>query len=100
MSANAFSQRLFLMVACFVSGAAMMVIEICAFRLLAPVFGNSVYTWTALIGVVLVSFSAGGWLGGCWADRLRSLRLLAWAYISLPLIELRPATRIKTLCLA
>lgn len=78
MSANAFSQRLFLMVACFVSGAAMMVIEICAFRLLAPVFGNSVYTWTALIGVVLVSFSAGGWLGGCWADRLRSLRLLAW----------------------
>lgn len=78
MSANALSQRLFLMVACFVSGAAMMVIEICAFRLLAPVFGNSVYTWTALIGVVLVSFSAGGWLGGCWADRLRSLRLLAW----------------------
>ena len=44
---------------CFVAGAAMMVIEISANRLLAPNFGNSLYTWTALIGVILVAFSVG-----------------------------------------
>src|SRR5204863_235519 len=53
-----------LAVICFVAGAAVMVIEISANRLLAPNFGNSLYTWTALIGVVLVALSGGAWLGG------------------------------------
>ena len=56
----------------------MMVIEICAYRLLAPFFGNSVYTWTALIGVVLIAFSAGGYLGGYLSDRKMALDLLGW----------------------
>ncbi len=70
--------RLYLGAACFLAGAAMMVIEICAFRLLAPLFGNSVYTWTALIGVVLVSFSLGGFLGGRLSDKHPGLGLLGW----------------------
>ena len=70
--------RLYLGAACFLAGAAMMIIEICAFRLLAPLFGNSVYTWTALIGVVLIAFSAGGYIGGGLADRYSSIRLLGW----------------------
>lgn len=56
----------------------MMVIEICAFRLLAPLFGNSVYTWTALIGVVLVAFSVGGFMGGRLSDKYTSISLLGW----------------------
>jgi spermidine synthase len=70
--------RLYLGAACFLAGAAMMVIEICAFRLLAPLFGNSVYTWTALIGVILIAFSAGGFIGGRLADKYSSIRLLGW----------------------
>ncbi len=70
--------RLFLGIVCFLAGAAVMVIEISANRLLAPVFGNSVYTWTALIGVILVAFSAGGFLGGWLADRRLALDLLGW----------------------
>jgi spermidine synthase len=70
--------RLYLGVACFLSGAAMMVIEICAFRLLAPLFGNSVYTWTALIGVILVAFSVGGFMGGRLSDKYSSISLLGW----------------------
>ncbi len=46
-----------------------MIIEITGNRLLAPVFGNSLYTWTALIGVVLVAFSAGGYFGGWLVDK-------------------------------
>lgn len=72
------SIRWFLGAACFLAGAAMMVIEICAFRLLAPIFGNSVYTWTALIGVILVAFSVGGFMGGRLVDRFTHLRLLGW----------------------
>jgi spermidine synthase len=70
--------RLYLGAACFLAGAAMMVIEICAFRLLAPIFGNSVYTWTALIGVILIAFSAGGFLGGRLVDKFAHLSLLGW----------------------
>lgn len=61
--------RVLLGALCFFAWASVMVIEICAFRLLAPEFGNSIFTWTALIGVILVASSAGGWLGGWLADR-------------------------------
>lgn len=70
--------RLYLGAACFLAGAAMMIIEICAFRLLAPLFGNSVYTWTALIGVILIAFSAGGFMGGKLSDKYNSISLLGW----------------------
>jgi len=53
----------------FVSGASIMIVEIAGARLIAPVVGNSIYTWSALIGVVLVALAAGGWLGGFLADR-------------------------------
>jgi spermidine synthase len=63
---------------CFIAGAAIMVIEISANRLLAPNFGNSLYTWTALIGVILISFSVGGFLGGLLADKMKRVDLLGW----------------------
>ncbi len=63
---------------CFLAGAAVMVIEISAFRLLAPLFGNTAYTWTALIGVILIAFSFGGFLGGWLADRKLALDLIGW----------------------
>ena len=46
-----------------------MVLEIAAGRLLAPYIGVSLYSWTAIIGVVLGGLSLGNWLGGVWADR-------------------------------
>ncbi len=55
-----------------------MVIEISANRLLAPNFGNSLYTWTALIGVILIAFSVGGYLGGVLADKMGRVDLLGW----------------------
>ena len=58
----------------FCAGAAVMIIEIGGNRLIAPVFGNTIYTWTALIGVILVAMSAGGYLGGMLADRKAQAR--------------------------
>lgn len=39
-------------------------LEIVAGRLVAPYVGMSLYTWTAIIAVVLAGFSVGHWIGG------------------------------------
>lgn len=59
-----------------------MAIELLGSRLLAPVFGNSIFVWGSLIGVVLASLSAGYSLGGMLADRrpeIHTLSLLMFA---------------------
>lgn len=75
---NARATHVLLAAICFLAGASVMIIEISANRLLAPHFGNSIYTWTALIGVVLVALSGGAWLGGAMADKFGRLDLLGW----------------------
>ncbi|TLD68670.1 MFS transporter [Phragmitibacter flavus] len=71
-------QRALLGLINFCAGAAIMIIEITANRLLAPYFGNSIYTWTALIGVVLIALSVGSVLGGHLADKTTRPDLLGW----------------------
>lgn len=51
--------------------AAGLVVEIIAGRMLAPYVGMSIYTWTAIIAVVLAGFSVGHWVGGLIAERPR-----------------------------
>ncbi len=46
------------------SSAGGLVVEIVAGRLIAPYVGMSLYTWTAIIAVVLAGLSAGHWIGG------------------------------------
>ncbi len=48
----------------FLSSACGMVMEIVAGRLIAPYVGMSLYTWTAIIAVVLAGLSVGHWIGG------------------------------------
>ena len=52
-------------------------LEIVGSRLLAPVFGSSLFVWGALIGVVLAAMSTGYAAGGWFADRYRPQRVLA-----------------------
>jgi spermidine synthase len=72
-------ERAALAFAVFVSGGVLLGVEIVASRVLAPSFGNSLYVWGALIGVVLTGLSAGYWLGGVLADRRPSIGLLLLA---------------------
>ena len=48
----------------FTTGAVVMGLEIVGSRLLAPVFGSSLFVWGALIGVVLAAMSTGYAAGG------------------------------------
>jgi spermidine synthase len=65
-----------LALAVFTSGAVLLGLEIAASRVVAPYFGNSLFVWGALIGVVLAGLAMGYWLGGVVADRVPSPRLL------------------------
>lgn len=56
----------------FLTGAAVMVIELLGTRLIAPFYGASLYVWTSLISVTLIALALGYYLGGIWADRARS----------------------------
>ncbi len=56
----------------FTSGGVLLALEIVASRVLAPVFGNSIYVWGSLIGVFLTALSVGYWVGGGLADRYPS----------------------------
>lgn len=53
-----------------------MIIELVAGRIMAPIIGVSLYTWTSIIGVVLAGISLGNFLGGKLADRFGSRRTL------------------------
>ena len=70
-------RRFYLCVTAFLSGAAIMIIELGGNRILAPWFGNSLYTWTGLIGVIMICLSGGYYLGGFLGDRFPSWTALA-----------------------
>lgn len=53
----------------FVSGAVVMALELVGSRLLAPIYGDSIFVWGSLIGVVMTSLSIGYFIGGKLADR-------------------------------
>lgn len=60
----------------FVSGAVLLAVELAASRVLAPFFGNSLFVWGALIGVVLTGLMIGYWVGGSLVDRFPAEWLL------------------------
>ncbi len=60
----------------FLSGAVLVALEIVASRVIAPVFGNSIYVWGSLIGVVLAALAVGYAAGGWGADRWPSVEVL------------------------
>jgi len=70
-----FLQKKVLLGTVFITGAAILIIEIAAFRILAPYFGNTLYSTSSIIGVVLGALSIGYYTGGILADRYPSRSL-------------------------
>lgn len=60
----------------FFSGACGMILELVGSRVLAPYFGNSLYVWTSLIGLILGSLSLGYFVGGRLADQGKGEKVL------------------------
>lgn len=69
--------RPFLMLTTVLCGGLVMVVEVLGARVIGPFFGVSLFVWTALISVTLLSLSLGYALGGYLADRRPSAQ---WLY--------------------
>jgi spermidine synthase len=76
LAATSYS-RIFLLLTALITGGVVMALEILGSRLLAPVFGNSLFVWGALIGVILAAMSSGYAFGGWASDRYRVGSVLA-----------------------
>ena len=55
----------------FVSGGAVLALELLASRILTPYFGVSLYIWTGILSITLVALALGYWAGGRLAARRR-----------------------------
>jgi len=60
----------------FVASICVMVLELTASRLIARHVGSSLYTWTSVIGVVLLGITIGNFIGGWLADRFNAGKLI------------------------
>ncbi len=56
----------------FLTGAAVLVVEVVATRILAPYFGNTIFSFSSILGVILAALSCGYYWGGWLADRKAS----------------------------
>jgi spermidine synthase len=48
----------------FLSGAAILALELLASRIMTPYFGVSLYIWSGVLSITLVALAAGYWAGG------------------------------------
>jgi len=53
----------------FITGACVLIIEITATRVLSPFYGNTIFTVSSVISVILAALSAGYYFGGRTADK-------------------------------
>ncbi|ADJ28048.1 fused MFS/spermidine synthase [Nitrosococcus watsonii] len=66
-----FPGRAGLYITVFLTGAAVMIIELLGTRMIAPFYGASLYVWSSLISVTMIALSLGYFIGGRWADRAK-----------------------------
>jgi MFS family permease len=65
--------RIAVLTAAFLSGAALMSLEMAGFRLVQPEFGSDIIVWGSLISVFLGGLALGALVGGRLADRRPAL---------------------------
>ncbi len=64
----------------FIAGFSIMTVELISSRIVAPIIGSSVYTWTSVIGVTLLGLSIGSWFGGRVGDKVKNNCLLSYVF--------------------
>ncbi len=65
----------------FLAGAVILFVELAGAKLMAPLYGSSLYVWSALITVTLLAMASGAWAGGYLADRKPEPRVLSLLWL-------------------
>jgi predicted membrane-bound spermidine synthase len=67
----------------FIEGAAVMAAELCGAKLLAPVFGSSLYVWASVMGITLAALAGGYFFGGTVSEKSKQHALNLFRILSL-----------------
>jgi predicted membrane-bound spermidine synthase len=83
----------------FISGGAILALELLASRIMTPYFGVSLYIWTGILAITLVSLALGYWAGGRFAGAAKTppVDRLTQLYAMMPAVA---ALAIVAACLA
>lgn len=76
----------FLIALAFFEGAAVMMAELAAAKMLAPVYGSSLYVWGSIVGMTLASLTAGYYLGGWLSLRGSRRNMVMWFMLAAALL--------------
>ncbi len=69
----------------FISGGAILALELLASRIMTPYFGVSLYIWTGILSITLISLALGYWWGGRLASNADSpVRRLGFLFAIMP----------------
>ncbi len=80
------TRKRLLMALVFAEGAAVMMAELSAAKMLAPVYGSSLYVWGSIVGITLASLTAGYYLGGWLSLRRSRLNTVLWFMLAAALL--------------
>jgi spermidine synthase len=68
-------KKIILLLTVFITGACILIIEVVAVRVLSPYYGNTIFTYSSVITVILAALSVGYYFGGKLADKKPDLKL-------------------------
>ena len=78
----------------FVTGGAILALELLSSRILTPYFGVSLYIWSGILSITLVSLAIGYWWGGRLATANRgSAQRLAFLFALMPAVAATSAAQ-------
>ncbi|MBN4051569.1 fused MFS/spermidine synthase, partial [bacterium AH-315-M05] len=63
----------------FIEGIAVMSCEFLGAKIMAPFYGTSLFVWTSVIGVTMISLSLGYYIGGILSERHNVFRILLYS---------------------
>jgi len=72
-----FNKKTLYIITSFIAGFSVMTVELISSRIVAPIIGSSVFTWTSVIGITLLGLSIGSWIGGILADKAGNKKTLS-----------------------
>ena len=86
-----FNKQALYVLSSFLAGFSVLVVELISSRIVAPIIGSSVFTWTSVIGITLLGLAVGSYFGGQIADKTDAEKSLPLAFlISAILVSLIP----------